>query len=69
MVMKEAIIRYKDSKTLEILKSLARYFDFSISEKREESGMEKTTTSFTVLHVEPADAKRYKFNRDEANER
>ena len=67
--MKEVIIRYKDSKTLEILKSLARYFDFSISEKREESGKNKTTTSFTVLHVEPSEAKGYKFNRDEANER
>lgn len=67
--MKEAIIRYKNSKTLEILKSLARYFDFSISEKREESGMDKTTASFTVLHVDPSAAKRYKFDRNEANER
>ena len=67
--MKEAIIRYKDAKTLEMLKSLARYFDFSIAEKDEKSGEENSGTSFTVLHVEASDAKNYKFNRDEANER
>lgn len=67
--MKEAIIRYKDAKTLEILKSLARYFDFSITEKTGTSAEEKNNASFTVLHVEASDAKNYKFNRDEANER
>jgi len=29
--MKEVIIKYKDSKTLELLKSLAEYLDFSVS--------------------------------------
>jgi len=29
--MKEGIIKYKDSKTLEILKSLSKYFDFKIA--------------------------------------
>lgn len=33
--MKEVIIKYKDSRILELLKSLARHFDFSISEKEE----------------------------------
>lgn len=67
--MKEAIIRYKDAKTLEILKSLARYFDFSITEKNEQLDKENNDASFTVLHVKASDAKNYKFNRDEANER
>lgn len=66
--MKEVIIRYKDSKVLELLKSLSRIFDFSITE-REESGKVKKSVSFTVFHVDEADAKAYKFNRDEANER
>jgi histidinol phosphatase-like PHP family hydrolase len=30
-LMKEAIIKYDNPKTLDILKSLAKYFDFSIS--------------------------------------
>lgn len=64
--MKEAIIKYKDSKTLELLKSLAKYFDFSISEKGDASEKNEKKVSFTVLHV---DTKDYKFNRDEANER
>lgn len=67
--MKEAIIRYSDSKTLAILKSLARYFNFSIFEKEDDTGHDKKAESFTVLHVEPARAKAYKFNREEANER
>jgi hypothetical protein len=63
--MKEVIIKYKDSKTLELLKSLARYFNFSVSETQEINSV-KRDISFTVLHV---DTKGYKFNRDEANER
>jgi hypothetical protein len=34
--MKEVIIKYKGSRVLELLKSLARYLDFSISEKQKE---------------------------------
>ncbi len=64
--MKEVTIKYKDSKTLELLKSLAKFFDFSISETKEASANGKKKVSFTVLHV---DTKGYKFNRDEANER
>ena len=67
--MKEVIIRYKDSRTLDVLKSLAKYFDFSIAEKKEESANGKKKVSFTVLAVAPLDAQNYKFNRDEANER
>ncbi len=66
--MKEVTIKYKDSKVLELLKSLAGYLDFLVVEK-EESKDSKTKGSFTVLHVNPSDAKDYKFNRDEANER
>jgi hypothetical protein len=33
--MKEIIIKYKDSRVLELLKSLAVHFNFSISEKQE----------------------------------
>lgn len=36
MAMKEVIIKYKDSKVLELLKSLAAHLDFSISERQEE---------------------------------
>jgi len=63
--MKEVIIKFEDSKVLEVLKSLAKYFNFSISEAKETEHTKKNN-SFTVLHV---DAKDYKFNRDEANER
>ena len=63
--MKEIIIRYKDSRVLEVLKSLAKYFDFSISETKE-SNQEKKKAVFTVLHV---DGKGYKFDREEANDR
>lgn len=61
--MKEAIIKYKDLKTLEMLKSLAKYFNFSISEKKEKSGNGKKDVSFTVLHVKTSNAKNYRFNR------
>ena len=67
--MKEVIIKYKDSRTLDVLKSLAKYFDFSIAEKKVESASGKKKVSFTVLAVAPLDAQNYKFNRDEANER
>lgn len=67
--MKEVTIKYRDSKVLELLKSLAAYLDFSISGKEETKKEDKKKASFTVLHVEASDAKDYKFNRDEANER
>ncbi len=35
--MKEVIVKYKDSKTLEVLKSLAKYFDFSITSAKKSS--------------------------------
>lgn len=63
--MKEVTIKYNDSKVLYLLKSLAKYFDFSISESKEIKPI-KENKSFTVLHVNTKD---YKFNRDEANER
>ena len=39
--MKEATIKYKDSKTLELLKSLAQYLDFSISFSKKEKPAKK----------------------------
>lgn len=67
--MKEIIIKYTDSKTLEILKSLAAYLGFSITEKKEKLSPNKGKASFTLLHVEPKDAHAYRFNRDDANQR
>ena len=64
--MKEVIIKYSDSKTLELLKSLAAYLGFSISEKQEAFGQGKKKVSFNALKI---DTRGYKFNRDEANER
>jgi hypothetical protein len=63
--MKEVIIKYKDSRTLELLKSLAKYFDFTITSSEGTKSTQKDV-SFTVLHV---DTKDYKFDRDEANKR
>ncbi|HET9054019.1 MAG TPA: hypothetical protein VFM90_07595 [Cyclobacteriaceae bacterium] len=67
--MKEVIIKYTDSKTLELLKSLAGYLGFSVNEPKEGLSGGKREVSFTVLHVKPTDAHNYRFNRDEANER
>lgn len=64
--MKVAVIKYKNSKTLELLKGIAKYFDFSISEESKASSKGKKKVSFIVLHV---NTKGYQFNRDEANER
>lgn len=66
--MKEVIIKYNDSKTLELLRSLAGYLGFTVSEQKEAPKKEKKA-SFTVLHISPEAARKYKFNRDEANER
>lgn len=66
--MKEVIIKYSDSRTLELLKSLAGYLGFTVTDQKEATGKKKKV-SFTVLHVNPEAARNYKFNRDEANER
>lgn len=63
-VMKEVIVKYKDSRVLELLKSLAKYFDFTISGPKETKG--DKNVSFTALKI---DTRGFKFNRDEANER
>jgi hypothetical protein len=63
--MKEIVIKYKDSKTLELLKSLSAYLGFSITEKAE-TDKSKKTVSFNALKI---DTRGYKFNREEANER
>lgn len=64
--MKEVIIKYKDSRVLELLKSLAKYFDFSISSPKDAASKGKKNVSFTTLKL---DTRGYRFNRDEANER
>lgn len=64
--MKEAIIKYKDSKTLELLKSLAKYFNFSVSEPKKASPQSKKKVSFKAAKL---DTRGFKFNREEANER
>lgn len=64
-IVKEVIVRYRDSRVLTLLKTLSRIFDFSISES-DLSKKSKEKFTFTVLHV---DNKGYTFNRDEANER
>lgn len=64
--MKEVTIKYKDSKTLELLKSLAKYFGFTISQPRETASNERKEVSFSALKI---DTRGFKFNRDEANER
>ncbi|HMR56487.1 MAG TPA: hypothetical protein PLM56_16380 [Cyclobacteriaceae bacterium] len=63
--MKEVIIKYNDSKTLELLRSLAGYLGFTISEKKD-AGRKKKKGSFNALKI---DTRGYRFNREEANER
>jgi hypothetical protein len=67
--MKEVIIKYKDSQVLELLKGLAKYLNFSISEVKATSKKSQNISAFTVLHVDSSKAKNYKFDRDSANER
>lgn len=43
--MKEVIIKYKDSRVLELLKKMAAYLDFSISEKPEGAGTKPANDS------------------------
>lgn len=64
--MKEVIIKYKNSKTLELLKSLAKYFEFTISSPKDVTMKDKKKVSFTALKL---DTRGFRFNRDEANER
>lgn len=64
--MKEVIIKYKNSKTFELLKSLAKYFDFTISSPKDATIKDKKKVSFTALKL---DTRGFRFNRDEANER
>jgi len=58
-------VKYNDSRTLELLKNLASYLGFSITEKQEEQPHKKEV-SFDAVKL---DTRGYKFNRDEANER
>lgn len=64
--MKEIIIKYKDSRVLELLRSLSKYFDFLILEEKKTSNNGKKKVTFSALKV---DTRGYKFNREEANER
>ncbi len=53
--MKEVIIKYKDSKTLEILKSLARYFNFTILFPKKGKDIKKEYDYFNDVPVVPGD--------------
>ena len=64
--MKEVIIKYKDSRTLQLLKSLAKFFDFTIISSKESGARDKKKVSFTAVKL---DTRGFRFNRDEANER
>lgn len=54
--MKEVIIKYKDSKTLEILKGLARYFNFSISFPEKANVAKKEYDYINGVPVIPGDS-------------
>lgn len=63
--MKEVIIKYKDSRFLELLKGLAAYFDFSVSEKKE-ADHGKKNVSFNAVKL---NTRGFTFDRNQANER
>ena len=54
--MKKVIIKYKDSKTLEILKSLARYFDFTISFPKKTKADKKEYDFINGVSLIPGDS-------------
>lgn len=51
---------------MELLKILAKFFDFTISLSEEAATRNKKKVSFTALKL---DTRGFRFNRDEANER
>jgi hypothetical protein len=54
--MKEAIIRYKNPRTLKILKDIAEYFDFSISvAESSEPGRSKKLEQINGVAYTPGD--------------
>jgi hypothetical protein len=50
--MPELIIKYKDSKTLEILNDLAKYFDYVISSPKSEKKKEIKINGVTVIRAD-----------------
>lgn len=53
--MKEVIVKYNDSKTLALLKTLARFFNFSISSPKKEKADTKTYEYINGVPVLPGD--------------
>lgn len=54
--MKEIIIKYNDSKTLALLKTLARFFNFSISSPKKEKTDRKTYDYINGVPIIPGDS-------------
>ena len=53
--MKEIIIKYHDSKTLALLKTLARFFNFSISSPKKENSDRKAYDYINDVPIIPGD--------------
>ncbi|HET7179494.1 MAG TPA: hypothetical protein VFI14_07215 [Chryseosolibacter sp.] len=53
--MKEIIVKYTDSKTLALLKTLARFFNFSVSSPTKEKGNGKTYEYINGVPIIPGD--------------
>ena len=66
MEMKEAIIKYKSTKTLDALKDLGKYLGFSVYSISNNKKEKRKPGTFNALAI---DTKGYHFNREEANER
>jgi len=64
--MKEAVIKYKSSKTLAALKDLGKYLGFSVYSISESKKEKRKAATFNALAI---DTNGYQFNREEANER
>jgi len=54
--MPEVTIKYKDSKTLEVLKSLSKYFDFIISSPKAKIKKKETTIVNGVTMIRESNA-------------
>jgi len=53
--MKEIIVKYNDSRTLALLKTLARFFNFSISSPKKEESNRKAYEYVNGVPVIPGD--------------
>ena len=51
--MPEIVIKYKNVKTLELLKDLSKYFDFLLSSPKSQSQKEKSVNGVTFISADP----------------